>query len=159
MKNLILAGLMICAFVIGGFAQTKNPALEAAMTKFQNAVLTKNSAVVLSYISRTKGLTIMNTIEQNSGNADNPVLDSKIKYAELAISFRRRGENYRNFFTVSDVAPSLFDNFKGSKGKWRLSEGDKFMPFEDGEMQKSLYVKWEKEGARWVVTEIGRMIS
>ena len=159
MKNLILAGLIICAFVIGGFAQTKNPALEAAMTKFQNAVLTKNSAVVLSYISRTKGLTIMNTIEQNSGNADNPVLDSKIKYAELAINFRRRGENYRNFFTVSDVAPSLFDNFKGSKGKWRLGESNKFMPFEDGEMQKSLYVKWEKEGTRWVVTEIGRMIS
>lgn len=159
MKNLILAGVMICAFVIGGYAQTKNPALEAAMTKFQNAVASKNSAVVLSYISRTKGLTLMNTIEQNSGNADNPVLDSKVKYTALATDFRKKGENFRNFFTVSDVAPSLFDNFKGSKGKWRLGEDNKFMPFEDGEMQKALYVKWEKEGSRWIVTEIGRMIS
>lgn len=159
MKNLILAGLMICAFAIGNFAQTKNPALEAAMTRFQNAIASKNSAVVLSYISRTKGLTIMNTIEQNSGNADNPVLDSKMKYTTLATDFKKKGENYRNFFTVSDVAPSLFDNFAGSKGKWRLGADNKFMPFESGEMQKNLYVKWEKEGTRWIVTEIGRMIS
>lgn len=159
---LSLIGLFLA---VNNFAQTNakpNAALEAAMKKFISSIETKNTDVFLGYVSPAKGLTVMNTIDQGeAGNADKPLLDAKLEHKKLAADFRKKGDYYRDIFVPSPDSPNFYDGFAKRKEKWTLVEGDKFqlVDAETGKPSKAFYVKWEKLGTRWFVTEVGRMIS
>ena len=165
MRKIFYALSLIAMLTINNFAQTgakPNAALEAQMKKFINSIETKNTGVFLGFVSPAKGLTIMNTIDQGeAGNVDKPMLDSKLEYKKLAADFRKKGEHYRDIFLPSPDSPNFHDGFVRRKGKWMLVEGGKFqiLDAETGKPSNAFYVKWEKVGTRWFVTEVGRMIS
>lgn len=163
MKKLTTAIFTLLILTVCGFAQASaktEASLDAAMRKFIGSVGTKNTAVFLSFISPAKGLIVMNTIDQNAGNADNPVLDAKLSYKTLAADFKRKRGTYRDIFVPSPDSPNFYDAFANRKQKWSLGDGNKFMLIdEDGKPSNLRYVKWVKEGNRWIVTEVGRQIS
>ena len=90
--------LVTLFFTVNNFAQAnakQNAALEANMKKFISSIETKNTNVFLSFVSPTRGLTVMNTIDQgDAGNADKPVLDSKLEYKTLAADFKQMVIDY-----------------------------------------------------------------
>jgi hypothetical protein len=165
LKKIISTSLLILAAATFGFAQStvkSDPALEAAMVKFVHAVETKNTAIFLSYISKTDGLRIMNTIDQgDAGNALKPVLTETVTYAKLSKDFAKRGGYYQDIFIKSKEDPDFYDNFAHRKEKWTLIEGDKFVPLDKTENKPIYYVylKWKKVGGAWKVVEAARMIS
>lgn len=157
--------LIALLLTINNSAQTaakQNVALEAQMKKFINSIETKNTVVFLGFVSPAKGLTVMNTIDQGeAGNMNKPMLDSKLQYKKLAADFKKKGDYYRDIFLPSPDSPNFHDGFAKRKEKWKLVEGNKFQLI-DAETDKpsnAFYVKWEKEGTRWFVTEVGRFIS
>ncbi len=152
-------GLAIC-----GFAQTstQNDALDPAMKEFIRSIETGNTTVFLSYISPDKGLAIMNTIDQGEeGNVDKPMLDSTLTHKKLAADFKKKGEHYQNIFKPSPDSPNFHDAFANRKEKWMLVADNKFqiVDSETSKPSNAFYVKWEKQGERWYVIEIGRYIS
>ncbi len=157
--------VLILAFATVGFAQSKpktGQTIETAMKNFINSIETKNTAVFLSYVSPTRGLTVMNTIDQgDAGNADKPMLDSKLEYKKLAADFKKKGTHYRDIFMPSPDSPNFHDGFAKRKEKWTLAGGDKFqlIDAETGQPSNNFYIKLEKIGERWFVTEVGRLIS
>ena len=161
----ILLTVFFLAVASVGFAQSKpktDQTIEAAMKNFINSIETKNTGVFLSYVSPTKGLTVMNTIDQGEeGNMDKPLLDSKLEYKKLAADFKKKGTHYRDIFLPSPDSPNFHDGFAKRKEKWKLAGGDKFqlVDAETGKPGNAFYIKLEKAGDRWVVTEVGRLIS
>jgi len=163
MKKLIATTFAFLILTVCGFAQTSpkpDAALDAAMKKFITSIETKNTTAFLSFISPAKGLIVMNTIDQNSGDADKPVLDSKLAYKKLAADFKRKGDIYQSTFAPSQDSPNFYDAFANREGKWQLGADNKFMAIDEtGAPNNALYVKWRKEGTRWIVAEVGRRIS
>ena len=161
----ILLTVVLLAVASVGFAQSKpktDQTIEAAMKNFINSIETKNTGVFLSYVSPTKGLTVMNTIDQGEeGNMDKPLLDSKLEYKKLAADFKKKGTHYRDIFLPSPDSPNFHDGFANRKEKWKLVNGDKFqlVDAETGKPGNAFYIKLEKAGDRWFVTEVGRLIS
>lgn len=132
------------------------------MKNFINSIETKNTAVFLSFVSPTKGLTVMNTIDQGeAGNSDKPLLDSKLEYKKLAADFKKKGASYRDIFLPSPDSPNFHDGFAKRKEKWKLVKGDKFqiVDADTGKPSNAFYIKLEKTGERWFVTEDGRLVS
>ena len=165
MKKLITTTFILFALTVCGYAQTStkaDAALEAAMQKFINSIETKNTIVFLSFVSPAKGITVMNTIDQgDAGNAEKPMLDSKLAYKMLAADFKKKGEFYQDIFLPSEFSPNFYEAFANRKEKWLLGAGNKFriVDAETGTPSNMLYVRWEKEENRWTVVEIGRPIS
>lgn len=165
MKKIITALFIVGVLSVFGFAQNNlkaDASLEAAMTKFKNSIVKKQTSVFLSFISRTDGLTMMNTIDQGeAGNVDKPMFDSKLTYAALAADFKKKGENYRSIFVKSPDSPNFYDALTSYKGAWTLGADNKFMPLDPADKTpvREVYVKWKKEGNRWYAVEVGRMIS
>lgn len=163
-KYLFLTVLLLTVASVG-FAQSKPKAdqtIEAAMKNFINSIETKNTAVFLSFVSPTKGLTVMNTIDQGeAGNSDKPLLDSKLEYKKLAADFKKKGASYRDIFLQSPDSPNFHDGFAKRKEKWKLVKGDKFqiVDADTGKPSNAFYIKLEKTGERWFVTEVGRLVS
>jgi len=155
----VLLALTACAYAQ---ATEKAPtALDAAMKKFIGAIKTKNTPVFLSFISQTKGLTIMNTIDQgDAGNADKPMFDSKITYKKLSADLKGKRGVYSDMFKPSKEDPNFYDAFAGHTEKWLYTGNNTFMlADETGQPSKVIYVKWAKEGTAWKAIEAGRMIS
>lgn len=162
-KNLaVIFSVMILA--MGGFAQASadNEALEAEMKKFIGSIEKGDTAVFLSYISPEKGLRIMNTIDQGEeGNMNNPMIDSTLTHKELAADLKAKGDLYQSMFRPSEDSPNFHDAFANREEKWVLVAGKKFqlVDAETGKPSNAFYVKWEKQGESWFVTEVGRLIS
>jgi hypothetical protein len=156
---------MICALTITGSAQKSakgGTPPDSVMASFKNSIVTKNPTLFLSFISPTKGLTVMNTIDQGTaGNVDKPMLASSTKYSALAADFKKRGDIYAEYFKKSEYDPSFYDYMLSYKGDWKLGADNKFMPIdaETKKPEKAFYVKWEQAGSKWYVTEIGRPLS
>lgn len=164
MKRNLAVIFSVLILAVGGFAQgtTENAALEAEMKKFIGSIEKGNTTVFLSYISPEKGLTIMNTIDQGEeGNMDKPMLDSKLTYKQLADDLKKKGELYQSIFSPSEDSPNFHDAFANREEKWVLVAGNKFqlVDAETGKPSNAFYVKWEKQGENWFVTEVGRLIS
>ena len=160
MKKILLSGLLLCFCAVLTNAQTTDKSLEAAMKNFVTSINRKNSTAFLSYISKTGGLTIMNTIDQGeAGNADKPMFVETLKYAALAADFKKKGDNYRSFFLKSEYDPNFYNSFSSPRTRWKDNGGSIFMPIRGGRTVKTNYVKWEKEDGRWTVVEVGLMIS
>lgn len=162
MKKLLPAVLLMCVFVMSANAQpAADKSLDAAMKNFVASVNRKNTTTFLNYISKTKGLTIMNTIDQGeAGNADKPMFVETIKYTKLAADFKKKGGHYQDIFVKSEYDPNFYDNFSSLKTKWKNVGNNVFMPLDEtGAVSKLNFVKWEKQNGRWVVYEVGRMIS
>lgn len=161
MKTILLTIVALFAFAVGAAAQTDG-ALEQSMRDFISAIETKNTARFLGFVSPAKGLTVMNTIDQGeAGNADKPMLDSKLAHKKLAADFKKKGELYQSIFAPSPDSPNFYDAFANRRGKWTLNAENKFtLNDETSEMPtQALYARWEKIGKRWYVVEVGRPIS
>jgi hypothetical protein len=156
--------ITLLAMAVGGFAQApvENEALETEMKKFIGSIEKADTAVFLSYVSPERGLTIMNTIYQgDEGNIDKPMLDSKLTHKQLADDLKNKGELYQSMFEPSEDSPNFHDAFAKREEKWVLVAGNKFqlVDAETGKPSNAFYVKWEKQGERWFVVEVGRLIS
>ena len=157
--------VILLSVVSVGFAQAKTSAdltIDSARKNFINAIETKNTSAFLRYVSPTKGLTIMNTIDQGQqGNVDKPTLDSKLEYKMLDADFKKKGTHYQDIFLPSPDSPNFHEAFANRKEKWKLVKVDKFqlVDAETGKPSNAFYIKFDKSGARWFVTEVGRLIS
>ena len=119
--------------------------LHAAMRKFISALMKRDVEGFLSLFSRT-----------NFFYASNPlnVMRVALSYSELAADLRNKGDWYFTFLERGDGGnyDAFVDNI--GDGQMWLRVGDvRFVP-PGSEASKDTYVKWKREGGKWVVGEI-----
>jgi len=119
--------------------------LNVAMRKFISALKDRDVEGFLSLFSRTRFFYASNPLN---------VLRTAVSYNELAADLRRKGDWYFTYLERGDggIYDAFIDNV-GDGEMWRRGGGARFTP-PGTETSDSTYVKWRKEGDRWVIDEI-----
>ena len=125
-------------------------ALFQAMRKFINALRSKNAAAFLSLFSRTKPSYHLNPM--NVGSRE--YFRDAISYSRLATDVRKKQGLYWLYVARGDngTFDAFVDNLPAAT-MWTRVKGNKFVP-PGGEITSHTYVRWRKEGGRWVIDEI-----
>lgn len=125
-------------------------ALYAAMRKFINAFRYKDRAAFLSCFSRSAPYYHLNPMNIGSKQA----YRYAVSYRELAADVRQKKGWYWTYLERDPEADldAFIDHIPDGK-MWTRVKGNKFVPPGD-EITSSTYVKWRKEGKRWVIDEI-----
>lgn len=117
--------------------------LDAAMRKLIASLMKKDVTAFLSLFSRSRFF-----------YANNPMnlIRIAVPYSELAKDLRKKGDWYCTYLERCGGLDAFVDNIADGE-MWRLVGGTRFVP--PGSNAESLtYVKWRKEGGRWVIDEI-----
>lgn len=125
-------------------------ALFRAMRKFIDALRTKNTSAFLSLFSRTRPSFYLNPM--NVGAKEH--FRDPITYSRLAADIRKKGDLY--YLLLERGENGSYDAFVDyvPNGKmWLRVKGNKFVP-PDSNITSHTYVRWRKEGGRWVIDEI-----
>ncbi len=125
-------------------------ALYAAMRRFINALQNKDRAAFLASFSRSAPFYALNA--QNIGSKTH--YRTAVSYSELAADINKKRGLYWTYLERGEGGDrdSFIDNLQGGKA-WTRAPGDKFVP-PGAELTSSTFVKWRKQGGRWVVDEI-----
>jgi len=77
-----------------------------------------------------------------------------VPYSELAADLRKKGDWYFTYLERGQGGDydAFVDNI-GQGGMWRRVDGVRYVP-PDSEIPSATYVKWRKEGGKWVIDEI-----
>ena len=88
--------------------------------------------------------------------ANNPLNTVRVAvpYSELAADLRKKGDWYFTYLERGQGGDydAFVDNI-GQGGMWRRVDGVRYVP-PDSEIPSATYVKWRKEGGKWVIDEI-----
>lgn len=125
-------------------------ALSAAMRKLIRAMRTRNTSLFLSLFSRSRPFFHLNPMNVGSKK----YFRNPISYARLTRDLKNKGELYWLLIERADNGDfdAFVDNFPDNK-MWTSFRGNKFVP--RGEHFTShTYVRWRREGDRWVIAEI-----
>lgn len=116
--------------------------VETAMRKFIDALKTKDVAAFLSLFSRSRFI-----------YANNPLNVTRITvpYSELENDLRKKGDWYLTYFGGGGL-DAFIDNI-GDGEMWLRVGGPKFVP-PGSDAESATYVRWRKEGGKWVIDEI-----
>lgn len=122
------------------------------MRRLLRALKDSDRAGFLSCLSRKRPLRWLNYV------AVGPEA-SLITYNEIAASFRNKGDYYYAFLVREDAGgvKGAYDCFADHAGgeMWKTHGRDTFYPPGDAELHKTgPYVRWKKEGRKWVIAEI-----
>lgn len=120
-----------------------NASLEASMRKLIAALMTKDVTAFLSLFSRSRFFYANNPLNQ---------MRIAVPYSELAKDLTKKGEWYCSYLERCDELDAFVDHI-GEGKMWPRGGGTKFIP-PGSEGETLTYVKWRKEGARWVIDEI-----
>jgi len=125
-------------------------ALYAAMRRFINALQNKDRAAFLASFSRSLPFYALNP--QNLGSKTH--YRATVSYSELAVDINKRQGLYWTYLErgVKGDMDAFVDNLQGGKA-WTRVPGNKFVP-PGAELTSSTFVRWRKQGGRWVVDEI-----
>ena len=119
-------------------------ALDVAMRKFIRALKKRDVEGFLSLFSRQKFF-----------YANNPMnaMRVAISYAELAADLRKKGDWYFTYLERGDGGDyDVFVDNIGEGEMWRV-DGVRYVP-PGSEISSPTYVKWRREGGKWVIDEI-----
>ena len=125
-------------------------ALFKAMRKFIDSLRSRNTSAFLSLFSRTRPFYHLNTMNVGSGEH----FRRRINYSRLAQDVRKKQGLY--WLIIERGDNGMYDAFVDHvlDGKmWSRVKGNKFVP-PGGEVTSHTYVRWRKEGGRWVIDEI-----
>jgi len=125
-------------------------ALYAAMRRFINALQNKDRAAFLAAFSRSAPFHALNP--QNIGSKTH--YRAAVSYAELAADVNKKQGWYWTYLERGEKGDmdAFVDNLQGGKA-WTRVPGNKFVP-PGSELTSSTFVKWRKQGGRWVIEEI-----
>jgi hypothetical protein len=126
--------------------------LEGTMKKFIESLKKKDTKTFLSCFSRSAPFRIKNVIQE----PNSPYYIISVSYSELAADLNAKKGYYWVFLDRGhDGAMDCFaDAVDEAEGRmWDKVTDDKFVP-PGYDSSDSSYVKWKKEGKRWVVAEI-----
>lgn len=120
------------------------------MRKFINALRGKDTKTFLSLFSRTRPSYHLNPM--NVGSKE--YFRDTITYSRLATDVKEKQGLYWLYLARGDDGSydAFVDNVPDSK-MWTRVKGDKFVP-PGAEITSHTYVRWRKEGGRWVIDEI-----
>lgn len=125
-------------------------ALRAAMRTFINALRSRNTVAFLSLFSRTRPFYHLNPM--NVGSKEH--FRDTISYARLASEVRKKGDLYWLLLERGDHGNyDAFVDHVPDASMWTRVKGNKFVPPGE-EITSHTYVRWRKEGGRWVIAEI-----
>jgi hypothetical protein len=156
------SGFRISKFTLNITVDTRPPKLSndakgaesvtlfAAMRKFINALRSRNTTAFLSLFSRTRPFYHLNPM--NVGSKEH--FRYRITYARLAADVRKKGELYYLLIERGDGGNyDAFVDHVPDGTMWIRVKGSKFVP-PDSNITSHTYVRWRKEGGRWVIDEI-----
>jgi len=125
-------------------------ALYAAMRKFIDSLRSKDTRTFLSLFSRTRPSYHLNPM--NVGSKE--YFRDTISYARLARDLRKKDDLYWLYVARGEngAYDAFVDNLPNNK-MWTRVKGNKFVP-PGAELSSHTFVRWRKEGGRWVVDEI-----
>ena len=125
-------------------------ALSAAMRKLIRAMRTRNTSLFLSLFSRSRPFFHLNPMNVGSKK----YFRNSISYARLTRDVKKKGELYWLLIERADNGDfdAFVDNFPDDK-MWTSVTGNKFVPRGEG-LTSHTFVRWRREGARWVIDEI-----
>lgn len=125
-------------------------ALFAAMRKFINALRSRNTSAFLSLFSRTRPSYHLNPM--NVGSRGH--FRDTISYSRLAGDVRKKDGLYWLYLARGDngTYDAFVDNLPDST-MWTRVKGNRFVP-PGAEITSHTFVRWRKEGGRWVIDEI-----
>ncbi len=125
-------------------------ALYGAMRKFINAFRTRNSAAFLACFSKSKPSFHLNP--QNVGSKSH--YRTALSYSQLASDVKSKKGWYWTYLERGEDGDSdAFIDSLPNGTMWTRTPDNKFVP-PGAEITSSTYVKWRKEGARWVIDKI-----
>ncbi len=125
-------------------------ALYAAMRKFIDALRSKDTGTFLSLFSRTRPSYHLNPM--NVGSKE--YFRDPITYSRLAADLRKKDGLYWLYVARGEngTYDAFVDNLPNRK-MWTRVKGNKFVP-PGAEVSSHTFVRWRKEGGRWVIDEI-----
>lgn len=125
-------------------------ALYAAMRKFIDALRSKDTRTFLSLFSRTHPSYHLNPM--NVGSKE--YFRDTITYSRLAGDIRKKDGLYWLYVARgSNGDDDAFVDNLPNKAMWTRVKGNKFVP-PGAEVSSHTFVRWRKEGGRWVIDEI-----
>jgi hypothetical protein len=125
-------------------------ALYAAMRKFIDALSKRDTKTFLSLFSRTRPSYHLNPM--NVGSKE--YFRDPITYSRLNADIRKKEGLYWLYVARGENGSydAFVDNLPNKK-MWTRVKGNKFVP-PGAEVSSYTYVRWRKEGGRWVIDEI-----
>ncbi|BCM89903.1 hypothetical protein IAD21_01753 [Abditibacteriota bacterium] len=125
-------------------------ALYAAMRKFINAFRTNDRTAFLACFSKSKPSYHLNP--QNIGSKSH--YRTTLSYSGLAADVKQKKGWYWTYLERGEDGDmdAFIDNVPNGT-MWTRTADNKFVP-PGSEVTSSTYVKWRKEGTRWVIDEI-----
>jgi len=132
-----------------GYGSAAPATLSAAMGKLIRALRTRNTSLFLSLFSRTRPFYHLNPM--NVGSKKH--FRDTITYARLSRDVKNKDDLYWLLLERADNGnyDAFVDNFPDD-AMW-ISVKNKFVP-PGAELTSHIYVRWRKEGVRWVIDEI-----
>ena len=127
--------------------------LDATMKKFIESLKNKDTSTFLNCFSRYAPFRVKNIIQE----PNSPYYFRFISYSELAADMKAKKGNYWTFLDRGDdgAMDCFADAVDETEGRmWEKVTDNKFVP-PGSNSSDDFYVKWKKEGKRWVVAEIG----
>lgn len=124
--------------------------LSAAMRKLIRALRSRDTALFLSLFSRTRPFFHLNPMNVGSKK----YFRDSISYSRLTGDVKKKGDLYWLLLERADHGnyDAFVDNFPDDK-MWTSVKGNKFVPRGEG-LTSHTFVRWRREGARWVIDEI-----
>lgn len=123
-------------------------ALSTAMRHFIDAVRRQDRAAFLPLFSRTRPFSQLNPMNIGNGRR----YRTTIRYSTIVSDLHHKTGLYNTYFERLSDANTFADNTADGK-PWQRFDDYVFVP--PGQNSESLtYVKWRREGRRWVVDEI-----
>ena len=125
-------------------------ALYAAMRRFINALRDKDRVAFLACFARSKPFYALNPMNLGSRTHYRSV----VSYAQLAADVNRKRGWYWTYLERGENGKmdAFVDNLQSNKA-WTRAPGNQFVA-PGAEITNSTFVKWRKEGGRWVVDTI-----
>jgi hypothetical protein len=117
--------------------------LETAMRKLIDSLMKKDVTTFLSFFSRSRFFF-----------ANNPMNEWRmaVPYSELAKNLRQKGDWYCSYMARCDDLDAFVDHINDGE-MWPRVGGVRFVP-PGSDAESPTYVKWRKEGGKWVIDEI-----
>lgn len=134
-------------------AEKPNGKLVAAMAGFTRAMKAKDVTSLLKFFPRKGTWSWAPTRDPALNYGDlKPFEPVKHTYAELKAGLRKGGPFYEQIFEIEDSLHTVFTITKFEPWKVKPATESTFVPPGYG---PPVYVRWRKEGARFVVDQIG----
>jgi hypothetical protein len=150
-KALIILFLLVPGLAQADGAPKEQEQLVAAMASFTKAVQARDMKRFLGHFPRNGSWSIAPARYPGMKYDDPPDPPSRYTYAQLKAGLRKGGSFREEFFEIEDCLYTAFEITKFDS--WVFKGGNTFGPPRG--FSPPFYVRWRREGGRFVVDQIG----